>query len=287
MDQILVTYVYYEKDEHYLDNLKFFIKKAIPSQHSKYQIRYNIIVNGKCSLDLANILGSYTNITILYRENRDFDFGAHIQSIQHEVATSSIRNYKYAFFLNTSVRGPFLPPYYEGHYLDPFIQLFDSAPDVHLVGTTINILECSPTSREAAIFKRITNSTGPFTHVQTQMFGLTCAGLTFLINQSFFKPRPDEQKPQSDFVQFIAEREIMMSHLILNKAKLNIACLVPEYRGKDYRAVVKNFNPTARNGDPCFQGACFYRTLHPYEVIFPKINRGMMVTEIVSLSSST
>jgi hypothetical protein len=286
MGRILVTYCYYEKDSSYLDNLAFFASVALPWKHPDHDVRYNLVLNGRCSLPGIEALerGDDPAVQVLRRENRDFDFGAHAASLEAERAAGRLASYDHLFFFNTSVRGPLLPPYYEGHYLDPLLALFGSAPDVRLVGTTINVLEPSPGSGEARAFSAATGglSSGPFTHVQTQAFGMDRACLAFLDGRGFFAESARE--PERDFVRFIAEREIMMSHLVLREAGWNIACLVPEYGGLDFRALAHDINPTARDGDACFPGACFGRTLHPYEVVFPKTNRGLMPDAIASLS---
>lgn len=282
---ILVTYCYFEKDAGYLDNLVFFLTKAVPWLDQRFSIKYNIVINGHCSLDLS-ALYKVPYISVIFRANEGFDFGAHEESLRHEANNNTLDKYDYAFFINNSVRGPFLPPYYHGHYLDPLLELFHSAPEVHLVGTTINVLELSEDSQISRYFAAITgDASGPYTHVQTQCFGTDRELLKYLTECGFFQiEKNSENKFQTHFGKLIAEKEVMLSRLVLRAKQWNIACLVPEYQGLDYRGIRNNFNNTAVNGDACFKGACFNRTLHPYETIFPKINRGLMNPEIISLS---
>lgn len=281
--KLLVVYCYYEKNREYLDNFAYFVNVALPWKHPIFDIHYIIVINGKCSYDLSRM----SDCKIIYRPNVDYDFGAYNEAL-HEMNQSKTNNqldaYDFFFFINTSVRGPILPPYYTGHYLDPFIELFKRDQDVHLVGTSINVLELSPNSNEAKIFRRLTDCNGPFTHVQTQMFGMDRQCMKFLQSIAFFKKKQQDDSTYTDFSAFIAEKEIMMSHLVLRKAGWNIACLVPEYMHKDYRTVKSNFNAQANNGDACYPYACFGRTLHPYELVFPKTNRGLMNNEISTLS---
>ena len=282
---ILVSYCYYEKDSSYLDNLVYFLTKALPWLDTRFSIKYNIVINGSCSVDLSG-LDKFPFVSVLRRANEGFDFGAYDASISHEATTNRLANYDYAFFINNSVRGPFLPPYYHGHYFDPFLELFESAPEVHLVGTTINVLELSEDSQISRYFSAITgDSSGPYTHVQTQCFCTDRELLRYLIESGFFNiKRTEENQFQENFGKLIAEKEVMLSRLVLRVKQWNIACLIPEYQGLDYRNIKSNFNHTAVNGDACFKGACFNRTLHPYETIFPKTNRGLMNQEIISLS---
>lgn len=261
----LVIYCYYEKDGMYKDNLKFFLKNGI-----KNDIDYIFVINGHCTIPIPQL----NNIKIIYRENSDYDFGAYSDAIK----ITNINYYKYFFFINTSVRGPFLPPYIKTCWTQSFIDLLQN--DVKLVGTTINILDRDPMySQEANVFKSLTGFEQPYTHVQTQMFAMDNECLSFLINRHFFN-----QEVETNFVNFIALREILMSQIIL-KNGWNIACLIPEYQNIDYRLQKKDINPSSRNGDPNYTSACFNRTIHPYEVIFIKNNRYLLQNEVDSLTN--
>ncbi len=298
--RVLFLYAFYQKDVSYLQNLLYFIEHGIKSINNNdnnersIQVDYIIIINGSMALDLAKMIAPRTNVKIIFRENKDFDFGAYIHaldSIRQDTTKTMYwgkfpEEYDYTFYMNASVRGPFLPVYYSGHFLQPFIDLFASAKDVHLVGTTINVLDAKSVhkSMEAHMFRQITNGANPpYTHVQSMFFGMDKQCFAMLSEKGFFTMKKEEQT-STDFVKFIAEREIMMSHLVLRDAKWNIGSIVREYRGQDYRHVSTDWNPTSITGDPCFQGACYGRTLHPYEVIFIKTNRNISADAIHSLS---
>jgi hypothetical protein len=311
--RILVVYCYYEKDQIYYNNFLYFFKHAIAPSHNnnsnnnnqqfnnaitnnKYDIEFDIVINGRCQmLDLDRLRRATSprcRVRIVQRENYDYDFGAYNKSVAIREADGTMGAFDYMFFLNTSVRGPFLPSYYKGHWLDPFLDLFRSSVDVHLVGTTINVLD-SPTSREALNFKRLVKAmpgmeAPPYTHVQSQAFMMDRACYRFLSGEGFFSAfnNNNNNNNSMDFSMFIALKEVMMSQLVLKKARWNIACLVPEYRGRDYRRVGADFNPYSNQGDPCFHGACFGRTVHPFEVVFIKTNRGIHDAEVASLSAA-
>ena len=87
-------------------------------------------MNGDYSVSLPN----ESNIHIIERPNIGYDFGAW----SHVRAKISISRYDHVFFMNTSVRGPFMR---DGSrdWPKPFLDLFRD--DVKLVGTTINILD--------------------------------------------------------------------------------------------------------------------------------------------------
>jgi hypothetical protein len=260
----LVLYCYYEKDAQYQDNLRYFLEKGF-----KDDLDYVFIVNGFSSVSLPRA----ANVGVVRRPNTGYDFGAYADALRH----LDIERFKYFFFVNTSVRGPFLPPYAKGCWTEPFKELLKG--DVKLVGPTINVLDADPSvSSEARAFQQLTGAERPYTHVQTQMFAMDAECMRFLKSKGFF-----HQEVEQNFVQLIAMREIMMSQMVL-KNGWNVACLVPEYRGIDYRKLKKDINPSSNKGDPNFPGACFHRTLHPYEVVFTKHNRGLLPQETESLT---
>lgn len=79
-----------------------------------------------------------------------------------------------------------------------------------------------------------------------------------------------------------------MSDIVLARG-WNISCLVPEYRGRDYRTLTAPFNRAADGyrGDVVFPGnVCCGRDLHPYEAVFIKTNRGVGTREIASLTTA-
>lgn len=291
---VAVVYSYYEKNSTYKDNLVYFLKHAIKwkDPHELIYPSYFIVVNGDISpstrdlLDRLQIQGGEdedaVKVRVKYRANRGFDFGAY-SSVLFDDKLICHADFQYFAFINTSVRGPFLTAYYKGHWLQPFIDLFTD--DIHLVGSTINVLPFHANSTEANKFFNVTGFRPPFTHVQSQMFVVDQRCLQFLIAHNIFVP---EEKGEvyhqlSDVIVF---KEIMMSQLVLRIANWNISCTLRDYQGRDYRKVTQDFNPSSRSGDPCYAGACFFRTIHPFDVIFIKTNRNLSWNDIASLSSN-
>lgn len=187
-----------------------------------------------------------------YRPNTGYDFGGYIYGLQ-----KLEKSYKYYFFLNCSVCGPFYPTYLGESFdwMQIFIEMLRG--DVHLVGPTINVVPPN------CIINR-TSQAKPV--VQSYMFVLTQEGLDFL------RPTVFAQE-YSSFVDVGLYQEVGMSSEILNHG-WNINCLIPEYHDLDYRQVKKVFNPATIEtcGDYAFHkaGKLFGRTPHPYEVIFIK-----------------
>ena len=269
MSKTLVIYSYYQKNDEYVKNLEFFIKNAIYDD-----IDYIFCINGKeCSISIP----SQPNIKLLPRDNKDYDFGAYSDALE----TVNIDLYDYFFFINTSVRGPFLPEDIRSNtrWTAPFIKLLTD--DVKLVGTSINIFNITDPAELNKKPISLLTETGynpPFAHVQSQVFLLGKEGLQFLISKKFF-----EQPPESDFDTFIILREVMLSQLIL-KNNWNINCILKKYQGVDYRNITEDINTTSVNGDPYYIGAYFGENIKPYDVIFIKTNRNVSTDEIIQLT---
>jgi len=260
-NKILVLYCYFEKDINYTNNLQLFLKLGLYDECD-----YLFIVNGKISIEIPE----KNNIKVLYRKNEDYDFGAYNDGLE----TINIDKYNYYFFINTSVRGPFIPSYVKIKWYEPFINLL--IDDVKLVGPSINILDKD--TNESNAFYNKTNFVKPYTHVQTQMFAMTQECLKFLIFSKLFS-----NNNYNNWSEFIAVKEILMSQLVL-KNNWNISCIIPEYQNIDYRLLNNDINFSSNNGDPNFTNSTFGRTVHPYESIFIKINRDLCVNEINSIS---
>ena len=260
--KILVLYCYFEKNINYINNLQLFLKLGLYEECD-----YLFIINGKISIEIPE----KDNIKVLYRKNEDYDFGAYNDALE----TININNYNYYFFINTSVRGPFIPPYVNIKWYEPFINLFIN--DVKLVGTSINIL--NKETNESRAFYNKTKFAKPYTHVQTQMFAMTQECLKFLIFSKLFS-----NHDYDNWIEFIAVKEILMSQLVL-KNNWNISCIIPEYQNIDYRTLKNDINLLSDHGDPIRSNSCFGRTVHPYETIFFKINRNLCINEINSFSN--
>jgi len=262
MNKIVVLFSYYEKNDIYKKNLEFFLKLGVYDECD-----YVFIISGTSTVNIPE----KSNIKVLYRDNIDYDFGAYTDGLK----IIDINKYDYFTFINSSVRGPFIPSFVNIKWYQPFINLLKD--NVKLVGTTINILN-TESSSELQLFRKLTNFEKPYTHVQSQMFVVDRDCLTYLINNNFFT-----NYTYQNYSEFIAITEILMSQLVL-KNGWNISCVVPEYQNQDYKLLKEDINKTSINGDPNFTGACFGRTIHPYECIFIKINRNLCFNEIDSLS---
>lgn len=250
-NKIAIIYAYYEKDNTYITNLNYFLKLGIYPECDYY-----FIINGICSVIFPN----QNNIKVMRRENEGFDFGGYY----HALNNMDKNKYDYFIFMNTSVRGPFLPNYISIKWYEPFLNLIKD--DVKLVGPTINIYNLKNTDLINYI-KTEEKFETPYPHVQTQLFAMDKECLLFLIEKKIF-----DKNTYTNLRKIMALKEILMSLYVL-KNNWNISCLIPEYQNIDYRTIQDDINPTSYNNDCNLIQGCFGRTIHPYESIFVKVSR--------------
>ena len=251
----IIFYSLYVKNIVYRDNIIYFLKKAINDE------AYYVIICKGVALDVQPYLQSLAhkkNIHILYTSNIGFDFGAYAFALERV----NITWHTFFIFLNSSVRGPFLPSYIHENWITSFTKMINR--ETKLVGTTINTMQ---SCYQVAI-----------PHVQSMLFAMDLTALKFLKSKNMFR----FHLKNKDMKLAILEGEIKMSRLILENG-WNLNCLVREMRGLDYRYLLQHpnvsSNPTARCGDPLYLNALFGRTLHPYESVFVKTSRLNSITE--------
>jgi hypothetical protein len=257
MPRTLVVYHYYESDSIHRDNLDYFLKHGYNDE-----VDYIILLAGGCTLELPVV----SNIRYVHIANPGIDFGGHAHAINSEIDRD---NYTYFIFLNSTVRGPFLPAYCRVPWTRLFTDMLDG--DVHLAGATINIL--SSVGGFGLDFGQRYGFRPPFAHVQSMIFALDRTALEFLIDRNFFE-RPIGPNKHDVIIDY----EILLSQLMIQNG-WNISCILPEYRTIDYRRLTGDINPASTRGDPCFAGGYFHRSMSPYEVIFIKTNRNVIPLE--------
>jgi hypothetical protein len=245
-NRYVCLYAYYEKNDEYRNNLIFFLENG----GIRKDVDYYIIINGKSTVDIP----TYSNVNIIHRENKGFDFGAWQSVIKNNIK----RPYDYYIFINSSVEGPYSVG---SSWLEHFLVLFKKDNNVKLVGTSINILEST-----WGDMKSIHGTKPPYSHVQSMFFILNNEGFNYLYSIGFFD---DEHilNEKNDMSYMIINKEIMMSQLILKK-NWNINSILSKYRDIDYRSLTHNINTSGE--DPYYKGAYFGNTITPDEVIFYK-----------------
>lgn len=251
MLKTLVIYHYYEKDDSYRDNFLHFLTFGY-----SIEIDYAVVVAGNCTVDLP----SAKNISYVFTENLNNDYGGYCYAINN---TIDISKYQFFFFINSSVRGPFLTSRDKKLWTEYFIEQLEA--DTGIVGSTINILP--PNSPASKSYVETYGGELNCSHVQTTSYLLPKNSLLHLINEGFYSSSgiPDKEDAIRDY-------ELRLSQ-ILKSNNWNLRSLLPEYNKIDYRLPHDDINPTSENGDPCFKDAYYGRTIHPNEIIFIKTNR--------------
>jgi hypothetical protein len=249
-NSICCLYAYYEKNDLYKNNLKYFLENGIIND-----VDYYIIINGNYTIKIHE----KKNIKVYRRKNIGYDFGAYSYAIKYIK-----KEYNYYFFLNASVCGPYLKNNSKKWTLY-FIELFNN--NVKLVGTSINIC----TQKKIGIYNllNIYKKDKPFTHIQSMFFVMNNEYFRYLKNTNFFN---EDILNISDMNYVIAMKEIGLSQIAL-KNGWNINSILPKYKNINYIDIKEDFNNKSNNGDPYFINSYFGNTIDKYDAIFFKNSR--------------
>lgn len=253
--QVLVLYHYYEKDQSYIDNFAHFLRFGYDSS-----LDYLIVIAGECSVDLPSL----DNVQYFFTENKNFDYGGYCAAIQ---TLDLWQQYDFYLFINSSVRGPFLPAYCNQEWTNLFIEQLSDG--VGIVGSAIST---TPSSHSISKmyhekYRILERNNHLLAHVQTTCYALSREVLGRLIQLGFYGRNKDLNKDEA-----VRDYEIRLSQLILDMG-LNLRCMLPEYNQTDYRKACEDVNPTSREGDSGFKLSYFGRSAHPYESVFIKTTR--------------
>lgn len=257
----IVIYHYFEKDAGYKYNLLHFLVFGVLPE-----LDYVIVISGGYSIGLPKL----PNVRYLFAEPKKSDFGGYAQLINEGL---NLDPYDNIFFINSSVRGPFVPSYYHHPWYEAFLEQMHD--DVGLVGTSICSLK--EDFRHSINYQARYGGTPPYSHVQTMAYVLRKEVLSQLIATGFYLDDRDSTKTLA-----IEDYEIHLSQLVL-KLGWNLHCLLPEFNGIDYRLPHVNPNPTSTVGDPNEVLGYFGRSAHPYETIFVKTNRDLYTEDYLNL----
>lgn len=249
----LVIYHYFERDVSYRDNFLHFLSFGYQEEND-----YVFIVSGQYSVELPK----FSNIQYVFTEPKRSDFGGYAEFIN---SGFSFQLYEFIFFINSSVRGPYLPAYAQQSWTQVFLKQMGS--DVGIVGTSICTLK--ENFRHSVNYQERFGGVPPYSHVQTMAYVLRRSVLEKLIETGFYQEDRDITKTLA-----IENYEIHLSQLVLAQG-WNLRCLLPEFNSIDYRLPHTNPNPTSTVGDPNEVLGFFGRSAHPYESIFIKTNRNL------------
>eukprot|EP00892_Ulva_mutabilis_P000760 jgi/Ulvmu1/10685/UM067_0010.1 len=133
----LVLYSFSDADPEYYANLLFFVKHGIPGCET---CDFIITVNKNLSDLAAELPQLPSNARYWFHHKHCFDWGT-FGSVLTETDLSA---YSYFYFLNSSVRGPFMPQYLKGRLHFTELMAAKLVGDVKLVGS---IISCAPAAK--------------------------------------------------------------------------------------------------------------------------------------------
>ena len=269
---VLLIYVYANTHSYALGNLKYFIDNAVGENDG---VDYYFIlqqVEKKTINENEMPPLKVTNAHYIQHENLCFDFGTYgwflneftygnpwTKDKQNAKKKINLQKYKYFIFMNSSIRGPFFPPYFlqlvlqnklnNYYWYSIFTRKLNE--QVKLVGPTISC-ETVP-------------------HVQTYLFATDFVGLKILLQPGRHGATSDEGifgcYPTKDHATI--NSELPSSNRILG-AGYGIDSLLTKYQRVNFSSPTnlwcnQNKNPYK---DKLFDGT----SLEPYEVVFVKYN---------------
>ena len=239
----LITFVFHKVDV----NVSFFLKCGIVRHPN---VDYCIVENTNSEPpSLTEHDYSPSKVYWMKRPNISQCFGGYSAS-----ARMLTEPYQYRFFINSTMRGPMLPPWAQKdkHWIEYFTELFNDS--VAMVGSTINI--------------------DPAVHVQSMMMGVDQRALKILVDNKIFLPKD----VHVDKGSLVSDHEVNGTQVVL-KQGYNIDCLVTSFQGRNWQTEQTMPYDDLVKHDLWYVGAYYGQTLHPYETIFYKTNRSHIVQE--------
>lgn len=131
MSFLLVLYAYHETPVA-KSNLVYFLSHLVPAHVGKHVF----VLNGEHTVrEELQAASDRNNVLVVERENTCYDFGAWGIGIS---SVEDLSRYSHFFFINSSVRGPFLPVYETRRWWRVFVEQLGGPENVGLVGTSLN-----------------------------------------------------------------------------------------------------------------------------------------------------
>ncbi|MGX1197125.1 hypothetical protein [Parvibaculum sp. MBR-TMA-1.3b-4.2] len=253
IEKVAIIYHFYELNETYRDNFVFFMNTAVDDTAD-----YFVFISGDCSVPLTD----HENVKYIQIKNKNHDFGGVVEFVRQFNHLS----YDAYMFVNSSMRGPFVPTYFSMPWYDGFLSRLSDT--IVMVGCSVNILPMS--SSFSVRFGDLFDYEPPFIHVQTTAYALSSKAFKHLVAAGFYDVEDFLEKED-----VIARYEIGISQEVL-KQGWSISSLLPQYEEFNTGKRSLGYEDTLREGDPLFENAFFGRSICPLETIFIKTNRNMI-----------
>jgi len=257
MSSYLILYAYYAGKQEDIEhrqliqtNLGFFMKNA---QLNNDNVEL-VIIEHVDNMEEASTLGDLSSypvkhpIRVLRKLNQGYDFGAWSYAICDELKTEGWEKYQYFIFLNTSVRGPFLPRWM--HPKSPkWYEMFCSHLNakIRLVGPTVNYYH--------------------HPHIQSMIWATDLEGIKLFVNKGILKSGLDVK---DIWPTLVFEHEIGLSKALMEEKQDFYGFQLSEWTfGSKHHEVHKGLHPLPHT-DICHPHLYFGSTLNPFETMFIK-----------------
>jgi len=263
-----VTYIYGGTDAEYADNFRYFLREAIrPDDGCDYVLVIQTVDAPPAIPPTEDLLrvGKYGNVRIVEHENSCYDLGTLGWLYDKLEREGALGAYAHFVWINSSVRGPFLPPYLDGsrapgseppyHWTRAFTDKLDD--HVKLVGSTVSCGGSGPHP--------------PTPHVQSYAVATDVVGLNLLRQNETVLACYDTMQD----VVFYGERGI--TETVLN-AGYGLDSLMARYQGMDWQGNRQEIDRLGCNGDlnPIQPGFYDGTDVDPMEVMFVKVKSAFL-----------
>ena len=255
--KLAIIYVFSPQDNSSFSNLQYFVRNGIKSHHGRSEAFFFIILQGVENLSSLPTLPKVAKY--IPHQNLCYDWGT-LGWFLFQSGFINQNKFDYFFFINSSVRGPFLPSYVKQSWLDVMLSLM--SPVVKLAGPTIS---CESSGQ----------SIGRFTqnpHVQSYAMVTDHAGLSTMFSAGVFTCRNDRWRT-------IFYGELLSSRSILD-AGYTINSLMMRYRGINWHD--KIFWQCNGGISPLNSHSLDGTTANPLDVMFVKVKDALIENEVSS-----
>ena len=273
-DRVLVVYAF-SYTENAAANFRFFLRtgfEPIAILHGReVPVDYIVMINGDQGTvsdqeitDAAAQRGA--SLSIVKRRNHGMDFCGYHELFAGKLPGVKLRHtYTYFVLLNASVRGPFLPAWFKGNWIEAFLVHIDD--DCKLVGTTINCW--TPMHNNWAKF-----------HIQSMVLATDAVGFEVLLDRAM--GCYDDKLVIVDKCEVAASQEMLRAGYGIKALQYSWGNYVVHMKDVGGPEVERRCNAVSykKNGDPNFEGMYASGNVDPWEVIFFKANRNVTIAEM-------
>lgn len=263
----LVVYTYSNSNSEHERNLEFFVRHGVRAGDG---CEYIITIQHGLGLPLSDELPLLPkNGRYLHHENLCFDWGTVNWLI--ETKQIDIANFRYFVFMNSSVRGPFLPAFWPAGLRWSQALTAKITSTVKLVGPTISCEPASPPAGTAA------SKEARSIHVQGYVIATDQVGLRVLQEDG------NVLKCHTSAEEAAWHSEVGATSAIL-RAGFNLDCLVLRYAGVDWRD--DSFAKCNAGKSPLKERSLDGMSVHPLEVMFVRVESHLLALEWSSATSA-